>query len=94
MEELEMDACLESLVVIQRALDQISYSVETATALVTLEAMVNELAAWKTLKQPQVLHANLMRGFPAKLSKGSLLHLVGAPECSNAGCCMRATPLG
>lgn len=94
MEELEMKDCIASMAIIRSALNQLPCSTATEAAMENLEAMVLELAAWKTLKEPQVLHVNLLRGFPAKLSKASLLHLVGAPECSNAGCCKQTNPLG
>lgn len=35
------------------------------------------LAEWKSLRDPHVLHANLLRGIPAKLSDDQLLHIAG-----------------
>jgi len=35
-------------------------------------------AQWEKLRDPAVLHVNLLRGLPARLSKAQLLHLLGA----------------
>ena len=36
-----------------------------------------ELDEWRKLRDPQVLHVNLCRGFPAKLTAEQLLHIAG-----------------
>lgn len=36
-----------------------------------------ELDEWRKLRDPKVLHANLCRGFPAKLTAEQLLHIAG-----------------
>lgn len=41
------------------------------------QARINELAEWETLRDPHVLHVNLLRGIPAKLSADQLLHIAG-----------------
>lgn len=41
------------------------------------EALRAELAQWRKLKNPEVLHRNLLRGFPAQLSSTQLQHLGG-----------------
>lgn len=35
------------------------------------------LAEWKSLRDPNVLHVNLLRGIPARLSADQLLHIAG-----------------
>jgi len=37
-----------------------------------------ELAQWRLLRDPNVLHANLLRGQPAQLTRAHLHHLMGA----------------
>lgn len=49
---------------------------EAAIAAVT-KAKDAEIAEWKKLLDPAVLHANLNRGIPAKLTREQLLHLLG-----------------
>jgi hypothetical protein len=41
------------------------------------EALKNELSEWEKLKDPNTLHVNLLRGFPARLTKDQLDHLKG-----------------
>lgn len=41
------------------------------------EALRGELAQWRKLKDPAVLHRNLLIGFPARLSAAQLRHLGG-----------------
>jgi len=94
MKELEITTCSQALEYVRAQLADAPQTEQVGSALQTLQAMVEELAAWKTLKNPQILHSNLLKGFPASLSKASLLHLVGAPECSNAGRCKHTQPLG
>jgi hypothetical protein len=65
----------------------------------TMENMLIEAKALRTLQNPEDLHINLLRGFPCKLSHRQMLHLIGAGECSNQGCCIRkrdteGTPAG
>lgn len=36
-----------------------------------------EIEQWEALKSPDVLHANLLRGTPATLSRDQLIHLLG-----------------
>lgn len=40
------------------------------------------LADWEKLRDPTTLHVNLLRGFPAKLSREQLLHLAGDPPAA------------
>jgi hypothetical protein len=62
---------------------------EASDEVSRLERALDELRSWRTLTRPDVLHVSLLRGVPARLSKASLLHLVGAGRCSNLGyCCM------
>lgn len=42
-----------------------------------IEAQQARIAEWETLRDPNVLHANLLRGIPAKLSADQLLHIAG-----------------
>lgn len=44
--------------------------------------MLEADAQWDALRDPAVLHANLLRGLPAQLTKAQLLHLLGtdAPD--------------
>lgn len=42
------------------------------------EAVADELAQWRKLKDPAVLHHNLLRGFPARLDARQLEHLGGS----------------
>lgn len=51
-----------------------------ARASVAVPAMtvdLTELAEWRKLKEPAALHANLLRGMPARLESKELLHLAG-----------------
>lgn len=43
----------------------------------TYEDLLNEVKEWRKLKDPANLHANLLRGFPAKLTQEQLNHLAG-----------------
>lgn len=63
--------------------------IERETFVETLENMLIEAKALRTLQNPEDLHINLLRGFPTKLSHRQMLHLIGAGECSNQGCCIR-----
>lgn len=45
-----------------------------ATENIALRAQVAE---WERLRDPSVLHGNLLRGVPAKLSRELILHLAG-----------------
>lgn len=42
-----------------------------------IDAQQARIAEWETLRDPNVLHANLLRGIPAKLSADQLLHIAG-----------------
>lgn len=46
-------------------------------ALAEQQAEPNELAEWRKLRDPVFLHANLLRGLPAKLDRATFLHLAG-----------------
>jgi uncharacterized protein YodC (DUF2158 family) len=48
-----------------------------ASAYRELNELDEKLEAYRKLENPVVLHANLIRGFPAMLSKEQLLHLLG-----------------
>lgn len=41
------------------------------------QACSAELDEWRKLRDPETLHANLLRGQPARLSREQLLHLLG-----------------
>jgi hypothetical protein len=43
----------------------------------SIRAKDAEIAEWRKLLDPAVLHANLVRGVPAKLTREQLLHLLG-----------------
>jgi hypothetical protein len=76
---------------LQLALTSVRVMVGDAGAeqIALLEQALQELSKWRGLTDPQALHVNLLRGYPAKLTVRSLLHLAGAGECSNAGkCCL------
>lgn len=48
-----------------------------------------ELAEWRKLRDPVVLHVSLLRGSPAKLDRNTFLHLAGtepATEPSGSRC--------
>jgi len=49
-------------------------------ALREIERMQAELNDWRRLAAPAVLHANLVRGLPARLTREQLLHLAGADD--------------
>lgn len=42
-----------------------------------VDALRAELAEWHKLKDPNALHINLLRGFPAKLDESQLRHIIG-----------------
>lgn len=44
-----------------------------------------ELDEWRKLRDPKVLHVNLCRGFPAKLTAEQLLHIAGDEKQSAVG---------
>lgn len=89
MDELDISQSRAALELITDLVGLAPQSPEVMAALKVLDNTILELAAWKKLKDPQILHANLLSGRPAKLSPASLLHLVGAGECSNAGGCQK-----
>lgn len=89
MDELDISQSRAALELITNLVGLAPQSQEVMAALKVLDNTILELAAWKKLKDPQILHANLLSGRPAKLSPASLLHLVGAGECSNAGGCQK-----
>ena len=41
------------------------------------ESDAEELSMWRSLRDPHTLHANLLRGQPARLSHEQLAHLIG-----------------
>jgi hypothetical protein len=45
-----------------------------------LVARDKELYEWRKLEDPTNLHANLLRGMPAKLDQSAFLHLAGATD--------------
>ncbi len=46
-------------------------------AKMEIERLRAELAEWQKLRDPAVLHANLLRGLPAQLDAATYLHLGG-----------------
>ena len=42
--------------------------------------MLAELKEWRRLRDPSILHANLLRGIPASLSRAQFAHLLGTNE--------------
>lgn len=50
---------------------------DTEKLLLKAAEMLAADAQWRKLSDPVILHANLLRGLPAKLSKEQLLHLLG-----------------
>ncbi len=42
-----------------------------------LSALVVRATEWEMLKNPEYLHANLLRGIPAQLTREQFLHLAG-----------------
>ena len=54
--------------------------VEAENTIIAQEA---KIAEYEQLKDPHVLHVNLLRGFPAKLSEERLLHLLGSENALN-----------
>jgi hypothetical protein len=46
-------------------------------ALREIERLRAELAEWEKLRDPSILHANLLRGLPAQLDRDKFLHLAG-----------------
>ena len=57
---------------------------ETARCVADIDAAILEVAAlrkeleeWRKLRDPVTLHANLLRGLPAKLDRATFLHLAG-----------------
>jgi hypothetical protein len=42
-----------------------------------IERLRAELAEWEKLRDPSILHANLLRGLPAQLDRDKFLHLAG-----------------
>lgn len=89
MQELDIKDCRAALKLIDDLSANLPQTPELTRALSVLQATVAELEAWKKLKDPGVLHSNLLAGKPAKLSNRDLLHLAGAGECSNAGGCIK-----
>ena len=87
MDELDIADSKAAFMLINSLSGSLPKTDEVHNALRILQGTVLELEAWKKLKDPAVLHANLLAGKPAKVSAASLLHLVGAGECSNAGGC-------
>lgn len=89
MDELDIADSKAAFTLIHSLSGSLPQTDEVHNALRILQGTVLELEAWKKLKDPAVLHANLLAGKPAKVSHASLLHLVGAGECSNAGGCLK-----
>ena len=89
MDELDIADSKAAFTLIHSLSGSLPQTDEVHNALRILQGTVLELEAWKKLKDPGVLHANLLAGKPSKLSPASLLHLVGAGECSNAGGCLK-----
>lgn len=52
------------------------------TVLHERNAAVDELIKWRKLRDPETLHANLLRGLPAQLSRATFLHLAGDHEAA------------
>lgn len=42
-----------------------------------IERMSAELAQWRKLRDPAILHVNLLRGLPAQLTREQAMHLCG-----------------
>ncbi len=69
----------------QWARDALSGYIETNEA--TMVQLMDKLAEWERLRDPAVLHASLLRGLPAKLSRDEILHIAGdgaAEACKDA----------
>ncbi len=47
--------------------------------LAEIEKLRAELFEWQALRDPHVLHSNLLRGLPALLSREQLRHVLGDP---------------
>jgi len=47
--------------------------------LAEIEKLRAELFEWQALRDPHVLHSNLLRGLPAQLSREQLRHVLGDP---------------
>ena len=45
---------------------------------------LTELMEWRKLRDPTTLHANLLRGMPAQLSRATFLHCAGADQFIDA----------
>jgi hypothetical protein len=42
-----------------------------------IERLRAEVAEWEKLRDPEMLHANLLRGIPCQLDRATFLHLAG-----------------
>ena len=49
-------------------------------AIKRIAELEGELEAWRKLRDPATLHANLLRGLPAQLDRAALLHLAGTDD--------------
>lgn len=49
-----------------------------------LASCLKELRTWRKLKDPQILHVNLLRGLPSQLDRETFLHLAGGCRCGGA----------
>lgn len=54
------------------------------SAAAEIKRLQAEIAKWERLRDRATLHTNLVRGFPAALSRESLLHLAGADQLLDA----------
>jgi hypothetical protein len=91
MTEIDIERSKAAMALIQSLAGHLPLTAEVTEALGVLHGSVLELEAWKKLKDPVILHGNLLAGMPAKLSAASLLHLAGAGLCSNQGACLAKT---
>ena len=53
--------------------------------LAEIEKLRAELFEWQALRDPHVLHSNLLRGLPAQLSREQLRHVLGDPPSRDDG---------
>jgi hypothetical protein len=53
---------------------------ENAALRAEMHVMCDVIAEWNKLRDPHTLHVNLLRGFPARLTRPVLLHLAGDEE--------------
>lgn len=85
---------LPQIEIYEKAIDKIRNSSSLSAddkidVLNAIDGMMKEVVAFRSLQDSHVLHVNLMRGIPSKLSQAQLFHLAGAGECANKGKCLK-----